>query len=776
MPEPQRDPSKVTITIIGAGIAGLTAAQELVLRGFKVNIVDPQINDYVFDRTLDMGVGGMARSQYVAVLNTLMTDDDKAATDHEARIPRWQPSQMFLVDEVIAFVVAPDGRLSFADTARAKDQLKRFATAIKWLEYNGYPTTKIWLVFPTGSGAPSATARKAVVLPELAHALTAAGAASSPDSFFRPLEPPDLAGAPTDSALIAFFWNQYGLAPGEHGFRFFPSFYRHLFDTMKRTTIVDPYDSETGRRTVFDNLIPSECLGLARDKPHSSFTIPRSPLTSFEDVRKYLRLVLDQLGYTLDDIARYSLALFKFMTSSSRRRREQYENMSWGDFVELDRFSPDARVDIEFGPQMTAALRGSQSDARTQGNITVQLVLDQLRQTANVDCTLDGPTSSAWLDHWRAFLLQEQVKLYRGRLTGVTKKTGAGQPDTYVPEFDVASADIKKALKQADYFILALDLPAAYQLATSLDPSIAWDDCANVIKFVTADLAGASLTDDLKKAAPVGPLQHLSGIQFYFDTSLSFWRGHTQYVDTPWGLTSVAQPQFWLRSRDPSDPFRSILSIDIGIWDKAYVAEGTTDNQIAWDCPFDRLAKFTWQQIKTHHEVAFRQKYGPDAELPRPIGYALDRDIDQTKAKRSDDTDHTPFLVNRTARYTLRPGKLAPTSDQASFPCYNVFGGQWVMCGTFMQTFTRLTSMEGANESARHAVNAVLKACGVPSEPCEIWDPEANELPDLAWLRELDEQLLCRGLPHFVDILGWRDLPLGINTQYLRGIVKGFWR
>lgn len=774
MPDPQKDPSKVTITVIGAGIAGLTAAQELVLRGFKVNIVDPQINDYVFDRTLDMGIGGMARSQYVAVLSSAITDDDQASTDLEPRIPRWQPSNMFLVDEVMTFVVQPDGTVAFADPPRAKDQLARFATTIKWLETNGYPTSKIWLVFPTGLGTPDAASRKAVVLSQLTLALTAAGASSAPASFFRSVEPADLAGAPTDSALIAFFANLYRLAPGEHGFRFFPSFYRHLFDTMKRTTIVDPYESETGRRTVFDNLIPSDCLGLAREKPYSSFTIPRSPITSFEDVRKYLNLVLDQLGYTLDDISRYALSLFKFMTSSTRRRREQYETMSWGDFVELDRFSPVARMDIEFGPQMTAALRGSQSDARTQGNITVQLVLDQLRQQANVDCTLDGPTSSAWLDHWRAFLLQEQVTLVRGKLTSITRK--AGTPDTYVPDFDVASTDVKKALKQSDYFVLALDLPAMYQLAKSLDPTIVWDDSANVIKFVEKDLAGATLTDDLKKAAPAGPLQHLSGIQFYFDTSLGFWRGHTQYLDTPWGLTSVAQPQFWLRSRDPLDPFRSILSIDIGIWDKPYVAQGTTNKQIAWDCQFDRLAKFTWQQIKSHHEVAFREKYGPDAQLPRPIGYALDRDIDQTKKTRSDDTDHTPFLVNRTARYTLRPGKLAPSSDQSSFPYYNVFGGQFVMCGTFMQTFTRLTSMEGANESARHAVNAVLKACGIPAEPCEIWDPEANELPDLAWLRELDEQLLCRGLPHFVDILGWRDLPLGINTQYLRGIVKGLCR
>src|SRR5688572_14322686 len=37
--------------------------------------------------------------------------------------------------------------------------------------------------------------------------------------------------------------------PGEHGFRFFPSFYKHLPDTMKRI----PYDG----RTVLDNLVPT---------------------------------------------------------------------------------------------------------------------------------------------------------------------------------------------------------------------------------------------------------------------------------------------------------------------------------------------------------------------------------------------------------------------------------------------------------------------------------------------------------------------------------------
>ena len=44
--------------------------------------------------------------------------------------------------------------------------------------------------------------------------------------------------------------------PGEHGFRFFPGFYRNLPDTMKRI----PY--KLNKRGVFDNLLPVPSCGL----------------------------------------------------------------------------------------------------------------------------------------------------------------------------------------------------------------------------------------------------------------------------------------------------------------------------------------------------------------------------------------------------------------------------------------------------------------------------------------------------------------------------------
>ena len=91
-----------------------------------------------------------------------------------------------------------------------------------------------------------------------------------------------------------------------------------------------------------------------------------------------------------------------------------------------------------------------------------------------------------------------------------------------------------------------------------------------------------------------------------------------------------------------------------------------------------------------------------------------------------------------------------------------------------MATFTRMTTMEAANESARHAVNAILRAIAAVApnqnpplfncqghlmgDPCDIWDPEENELEDLEYFKQLDEELHQKGLPHFFDILGLRNL------------------
>ena len=126
-----------------------------------------------------------------------------------------------------------------------------------------------------------------------------------------------------------------------------------------------------------------------------------------------------------------------------------------------------------------------------------------------------------------------------------------------------------------------------------------------------------------------------------------------------------------------------------------------------------------------------------------------------------------PYIINVPGQWRYRPGLLDGMIWYASEN--NSLMRRWIPAGTFMATHTRLTTMEAANESGRHAVNAILHKILVPpkkGEPplfnrqgkligdfCKIWDPEQYELPDLDLLKELDEALLHKGLPHLLDIL-----------------------
>jgi hypothetical protein len=129
---------------------------------------------------------------------------------------------------------------------------------------------------------------------------------------------------------------------------------------------------------------------------------------------------------------------------------------------------------------------------------------------------------------------------------------------------------------------------------------------------------------------------------------------------------------------------------------------------------------------------------------------------------------------------------------QAAHGGYPVYYNRLVFAGTYLKTFTRMTTMESANESARHAVNAILDHCTVhlakqplrappsrparsplPSDPyekglfpttpygdyCRIWDPEHNELPDFELLQRMDEENFLQGRPHPWDTLGVELLP-----------------
>src|SRR6266498_2933679 len=91
--------------------------------------------------------------------------------------------------------------------------------------------------------------------------------------------------------------------PGEHGFRFFPSFYRHLPDTMRRI----PFGRQPNG--VCDNLTATSRTRLARVDAPAVDVITRFP-ANLGDVAQVMRtVVLDDLGLPWQEVA-YVSAMF----------------------------------------------------------------------------------------------------------------------------------------------------------------------------------------------------------------------------------------------------------------------------------------------------------------------------------------------------------------------------------------------------------------------------------------------------------------------------------
>ena len=133
------------------------------------------------------------------------------------------------------------------------------------------------------------------------------------------------------------------------------------------------------------------------------------------------------------------------------------------------------------------------------------------------------------------------------------------------------------------------------------------------------------------------------------------------------------------------------------------------------------------------------------------------------------------LMINLPGQWQKRPG-LKVCDQKRRVIEYTVSNERWVLAGNHMATHTRLSTMESANESARHAVNAILQhvnrwgledifRAGFMGDFCAIFNPEDFELPDLAPLKRLDRDLFREKVPHMLDVLG---IPEAINRLPVR--------
>jgi uncharacterized protein with NAD-binding domain and iron-sulfur cluster len=491
--------------------------------------------------------------------------------------------------------------------------------------------------------------------------------------------------------------------PAEHGFRFFPGFYRHLPDTMARIPAA-------GARVV-DRLVGAERILLARAGGENEIIAPAHAPETLDDLRVLARFVFDaatSIGVPAVDVAWLIERLFTLLTSCDERRVEQWDRASWWDFVEADRRSEPFRKFLADGLTRTlVAARATDLSARTGALTLVQLLLDLSRAGARADRVLDAPTSDAWITPWEAHLATLGVAVQRDApVEGLTLRNGR-----------IAAATVAGAEINADYFVAALPVEV---MRTLLSP-------------------------ELRRAAPaLNGLDRLvtrwmNGILFYLEQDLPLVRGHAIYIDSEWALTSISQRQFW---RSFPAGIGGVLSLDISEWQRA----GRRTGKVAALCSPEEIRSEVWGQLQDHLEG---QLDGVNV-----VSWFLDEAI--TFPNPSGAVNAEPLLVNTAGSWADRP-------EAALRAVPNL-----VLAADYVRTFTDLATMEGANEAARRAANAILDASGSRARRCDVWP--LREPAPLRPLRLLDRALYRLRRP---PVLPLRVSPSGeISTSLLSRLLR----
>ncbi|MFD1873308.1 hydroxysqualene dehydroxylase [Hymenobacter bucti] len=546
--------------------------------------------------------------------------------------------------------------------------------------------------------------------------------------------------------------------PGEHGFRFFPGFYKHITDTMKRI----PYG--TNKQGVFDNLVASQRVLLARFGQ-----APLPALVNFPKTCADLETIVQDLtqantGLTAADKKLFARNLWQILTSSYERRQQVYERQSWWDFMQTDAerhrdslppqapLRPDALADIhhhlggaaEAKPNvpfpyeiycvggLTRSLVAAQPklmSVKTGGDILLQLLLLIGDPTAHTDRILNGPTNEVWLNPWLDYLTTLGVRYHHHRYATRLEC----DPDTRRVTAAFVRPEVGDAEEriEADYYVAAVPVEQMAQVLKNSPDLLKIDATLGFIEKLAAPATKA--------------LNWMNGIQFYLNVDVPLAPGHIICLDSPWAVTAISQAQFWPQhplSGYGNGEVKGLLSVDVSNW-----FEKGLNHKTAEKCTLPEIVREVWAELKKSLTQANGECLLTDAMC---VGCYVDSDIEPgtnrpvpppIKSPFVADHNTEPLLVNTANSWSLRPESFCGVE--------NLF-----LASDYVRTNTDLATMEGANEAARRAVNGIIAASGSGAPFCQIW--QLHEPDVLAVLRWRDRRRFAKGLP-WSDALG--DLP-----------------
>jgi len=492
-----------------------------------------------------------------------------------------------------------------------------------------------------------------------------------------------------------------GDLPGEHGFRFYPGFYRHVIETMGE---IPDEKSPNGR--VSGNLTSSTEVGIAC---HGRMIVgPRRPRTPMDFLRGTLALY--RAGGGVLDMGRYLGAHLKFMTACDARRDGEIEATPWAEFIGADapgRYREEFRQVILATSRSMSAMDAKVSSSRTIGQASCLLLMDACED--EVDRTMMGPTTDCWLDPWERALRRQGVRFERGQALDRIELDGRRVARAWIR----SRADGSLRPVEADAYVLAVPLEVAHALV-GRQPELANID-EGFARIRSVDLETTT--------------QWMTGVQYFLSEDVPLAHGHFFLPDSPWSLTAISQAQFWDRGRRGMATYgdgrlRGILSIDV-----ASCFRPDEDGVRLVDARSrEEVLERVWRQFLD----------GVDPATRRALARA------RFAAHLDDEVDVGTAGVSNAARLMVHPPGSREQRPESVTGLGNLF-----LASDYVKTFTDLVSMEGANEAGRRAARGVLHAAGLAAEGVRMFEfPAINRF---RMMRALDQRLHQAGLAHCFD-------------------------
>ena len=492
--------------------------------------------------------------------------------------------------------------------------------------------------------------------------------------------------------------------PGEHGFRFFPGFYKNLGDTMRRIP--------AGGGTIYDRLVRASTYRTSfADRPDLTIplSLPPAGLTPDAFAQSLAAALVEAYKLPPQEALYFASKLGVYVTSCDERRFGQWDHVSWKDFISEERMSPEYRKVVSRSLVRNLAATKS-DDASTHaiglvGEASAMSLMGRGNdENATFDRVLDGPTSEVWLRQWvrrlkgmgvdfRVGWTLKALHMRRGRLVAARVRDRRGGMHTVEP----------------DWFISAIPLERMARLLTP--EMLAADPRLEGIKRLRTDW--------------------MVGLQFYLRQELPLTHGHVNYVDSPFALTSISQAQFWGRDlRSYGDgTVRESFSTILSDWVTPGIVYGKPAKQLLPR----QTARETWEQLKAHLNDQGQVVLRDDMLHSWFLDPAIKR---RRRPGRNRVRNSTPLFIQPPGEWENRPDSVT------AIPNF-FLAGEWV------RTNINVTTMDGANQGGRQAANGVLEAADSGAGRAQLWNLLVP--PEFEPFRRLDRDRYRRGQPNLWD-------------------------